>query len=244
MFNEAGLRVAWLTIPRSGSEFLVALTRSLLGQAVEPTSSLTPGRAEKLLTTNTFDSYLDQQRAVDYFRDNMVRSVKIEAPFADQILTHIAKAFPACRYLASIRSFDKMAMSHLRISWGWQPKKLLNVYRAHTQRVIDFAQQSRVLFIDTEWKELFDSRLFAQFLGAERNARFDAFVKSWPVVNPLAYRVERDGGHSPAEDDLDDEIRSEGQALDSTLRNFAEINNDSFARQFAEAKNIFYEPAG
>jgi hypothetical protein len=228
MFDEAGLRIAWLTMPRSGSEFLVALTRSLLGQSVEPTSSLTPGRTEKLLTaTNAFDSYLEQQRPIDYFRDNMVRSVKIEVPFADQILAHIATAFPACRYLASIRSFDKMAASHLSLSWGMQPKRLLNVYRSHIRGLTDFAQRNRMLFVDIEQKELFSSSLFTRFVDAEPNPRFDEFVRSWPVVNPLAYRGDRDGLRPTSEAAFDEEIRAEGAALDSSLRDFAEQNNNT-----------------
>jgi hypothetical protein len=226
MFNKAGLRIAWLTMPRSGSEFLVALTRSLLGQAVEPTSSLTPGRAEKLLTaTNTFDSYLEQQRPIDYFRDNMVRSVKIEVPFADQILTQIATAFPACRYLASIRSFDKMAISHLSLSWGMQPKRLLNVYRSHIRGLIEFAQRNRILFVDIEQRESFNGTLFSRFVDAEPNPRFYEFVRSWPVVNPLAYRGDRDGLRATSEATFDAEIRAEGAALDSSLRDFAVQNN-------------------
>src|SRR5438128_1450981 len=177
-------------MPRSGSEFLVALTRSLLGKAVEPTSSLTPGRVEKALSTSTLvQDYLDERRPIDYFRDNNVHSVKIEIPFADQILMQVAKSFPSCCYLTPIRSFSKMAASHLRLSWGWQPRKLLNAYREHIQGLMDFAQRHRVLFVDTERTELFDSHLFARFIGAEPNPRFNAFVRSWPVVNPLAHRT-------------------------------------------------------
>jgi hypothetical protein len=166
-------------------------------------------------------------RATDYFIENNIQSLKLECPFEDNIIFDIAKCFPSCRYISTLRPFEKIANSHLNLPWGIAPDVLLNIYKRHTERLMNFCNSESVIFVDVDNKENFDSQLFKIFLGASINPQYREFIQAWPVVNSLGYRTSRDG--QPADSTkchIPDEIRLEAHTIDDRLRIFAEINNN------------------
>lgn len=230
--ESAELRVAWLVLPRSGSQFLVKFAAALLGEGMEPHSSLTPGRREKslhgLITDGERETRFRLSQAAGrpqaYFADFGARSVKIERPFADDLPERLRAACPDCRFIASIRPFAAMAESHASLAWGFPARRLLEVYAEHVKRLTAFAAQSEVFFIEIEQRESFDADLFAAWLGTAAGPPFRRMVREWPMVNARAERVAKDGGREAPLDQPDAALLAEGAALDVQMRELAAGN--------------------
>jgi hypothetical protein len=247
MSQGADPLVIWLVLPRSGSEFLVHLTRTLYPDRLMPQSSLTPGRREKALPSSilpasesgaAFARHARAGRPQDYFTSHGARSAKIEIPFADDLADRLADAFPACRFLASIRSFQLMADSHAALSWGLPAGRLLEAYRRHAERIARFATKSDVLFVDIERQVPFEADTFAAFLDRPKTQPFLDFVAAWPPVNTRAYRIERDGARSPdapGEGGRQGVAPGAGEEAARALRDFARDNNARQARRLGLA---------
>lgn len=225
----ADLRVAWLVLPRSGSQFLVKLTGTLLGQGIDPHSSLTPGGREKallgLIAEGDRETRFRQAAASGqpqaYFADFDARSVKIERPFGNQLPEHLRAACPDCRFIATIRPFARMAESHASLAWGFPARRLLEVYAEHVKRLTEFAAESEVFFVEIERREAFDADLFAAWLGAPSRPPFRRMVREWPMVNARAERVAKDGGREAPLDQPDAALLARGEALDVRMRELA-----------------------
>jgi len=234
------MRVAWLVLPRTGSQFLVKLTTSLLGQALNPHSSLTPGRREKglpgLLTETEREGGFRRCAAAGapegYFAQHGAQSVKIERPFADDLPQRLAAAHPQCRFLASIRSFRQVAASHEALSWGMPADQLLTVYTEHVAAIAAFSRMRSVLFVDVERLMPFDAVFFADWLGAPPTRAFTKLVEHWPIVNSLNDRIARDGARQGAITPVTAEMLAAGEALDLRLRGFAARNNARLLRKW------------
>jgi hypothetical protein len=230
--EAAGLRVAWLVLPRSGSQFLVKLTGALLGAGMDPHSSLTPGRHEKalpgLIPEGERESRFRQAAASGqpqaYFAAFGARSVKIERPFGDHLPERLRAACPDCRFIASMRPFAAMAESHASLAWGLPPRRLLEIYAEHVKRLTQFAAQSEVFFVEIERRESFDADLFAAWLAAPAGPPFRRMVREWPMVNARAERVAKDGGREAPLDQPDAALLAEGEALDARMRALAAAN--------------------
>lgn len=228
----AELRVAWLVLPRSGSQFLVKLTGTLLGPGINPHSSLTPGRREKALPgliaeaerETRFREGAASGQAQAYFADFGARSVKIERPFGDHLPERLRAAWPDCRFIASIRPFARMAESHASLAWGFPARRLLEVYAEHVRRLTEFAAKSEVFFVEIERREGFDANLFAAWLGAPSLPPFRRMVREWPMVNARAERVAKDGGREAPLDQPDAALLAEGEALDARMRELAAMS--------------------
>jgi hypothetical protein len=225
----AELRVAWLVLPRSGSQFLVKLTTALLGKAVSPHSSLTPGRWEKALPglmgeaerENRFREAAAAGHPEAYFAGFGARSVKIERPFGDALPEQVRAACPDCRFIASIRPFAQMADSHASLAWGLPAPRLLEIYAEHVARLTRFAAESEVFFIDIERREGFDADLFAAWLATSSRPPFRRLVRDWPLVNARAERVAKDGAREAPMAAPDAALLVEGAALDARMRALA-----------------------
>jgi hypothetical protein len=225
----AELRVAWLVLPRSGSQFLVKLTSALLGQGINPHSSLTPGRREKALPglieeaerENRFREAAAAGRPEAYFADFGARSVKIERPFGDTLPERLRAACPDCRFIASIRPFAQMADSHASLAWGLNAPRLLAAYTEHVTRLARFAAESEVFFIEVERREGFDADLFAAWLATPMRLPFRRMVRDWPLVNARAERVAKDGAREAPVAAPDAALLAKGAALDARMRSLA-----------------------
>ncbi|UPY36104.1 hypothetical protein [Sediminicoccus sp. KRV36] len=226
---DSGLRVAWLVLPRSGSQFLVQLTAALLGPAINPHSSLTPGRREKALPGLLSDAEREhrfRQAAAAgtperYFDELGVRSVKIEHPFGDDLPGRLRLRHPACRFIASIRPYRQIADSHANLSWGFSAERLLAIYRSHVAGLIAFAAREEVFFVDIERHSPFDAAGFAAWLDAPERPNFRRMVEGWPTVNARAERIARDGGRADAAEQPSAALLAEGAELDERLRALA-----------------------
>lgn len=227
--DDHALRVAWLVLPRSGSQFLVKLTTALLGPDLDPHSSLTPGRREKSLAgllseeerESRFRRLAGQGTPERYFAELGARSVKIERPFSDDLPERLRTAHPGCRFLASIRPYQQMAASHASLSWGLSAARLLGIYEEHVAHLASFAEGGEVFFVDIERQLPFDAALFAAWLGAPPRPAFQRMVEAWPTVNARAERVARDGGREQPADAPTASLLAAGAVLDQCLREIA-----------------------
>jgi hypothetical protein len=225
----AELRVAWLVLPRSGSQFLVKLTSALLGEAVNPHSSLTPGRREKALPgliseaerETRFRAIAEGGQPESYFAEFGARSVKIERPFADKLPKRLRIAYPDCRFIASVRPFAQMADSHASLAWGLPAPRLLKIYAEHVTRLARFAEKGEVFFVEIERREAFDAELFAAWLAVPLRLPFRRMVRDWPTVNARAERVAKDGAREAPVAAPDAALLAEGAALDDRMRALA-----------------------
>jgi hypothetical protein len=203
-YREAGeifvVKVIWATGTRTGSQFLVKMTMKALGELRR--SSLTPGRKDNFNSDIKpgFQDYAKQGKRADYFIDHGIEAVKIEHCGMDMLLIELLERFPKAKVLTVLRPFAQIAESHHKI-WrasqpatnaGWiSPEKALTLWINDITQLEYVKASGRLLAIDLNGKESFDSAGFLDFLETQNSSQFEQFLETWPVVNDLSHQLKR-----------------------------------------------------
>jgi len=192
------LQLAFATMPRSGSEFVIKLTRFVMGDNMPgEVVSLTPGRIiqkDGALLRDVKDG-LATRPAADVFRDLSIRCVKLESPGIDTLAYDLASSFPQARWLGSVRTIEKIITSHFNIKkWGWSEERILRSYVSDLAFYEHVAVAGRLFLVDIDKPEGFSLRSLLSFLGVDHpGQRAPDFVEKWYVVNPLTQQRAKAG---------------------------------------------------
>jgi hypothetical protein len=209
------VEVCWVTRPRSGSEFLVRLTRAAFNDELQRLSSLTPARKEKIKENLEHRAHelLLRKEMLAYVEALDIRSLKIEEPADDSLMMDIAARYPDCRFLTSHRPFADIVMSHSRLVWGRGPTELVRRYGEFMDAIAPLHEAGRLFVVDITDRAGFEAQAFLDFLNCSTNERFAWFLDTWPVVNSHEHRAEFGEGKEIAAP-LNEKRLAEGRALD------------------------------
>ena len=179
---------------RSGSEFLVKLTRALLFGLPEPYSVITPGRVESMLKQNNIyfrDLYL-QGCGWEYFEKYSISSVKIEDPAIDYLGHSVAVKFPEAKWLSTLRRLEDIIISHYNINtWGKTEEHVLQSFQSGIDLFEELSDQGRLYVLNIDEPEKFNVKNMAKFLGCEVTKKADWIASNWPKVNSLEYQKDK-----------------------------------------------------
>jgi hypothetical protein len=190
------LEFVWATRSRSGSQFLVKLTESLLGSRLQPQSRITGARRESLNVERdpSFHDLLSEQKELEYFSAYDIRSLKLEDPGLDDLAGRISEAYPDSKWMASHRRLEDIIISHFNIKkWGHNEQYVLKSFRTSLALYERLAAQGRLFVLDVDKPNLFRLEAFASFLGCQPTEKAAAMIREWQPVNDLAYQKQKYG---------------------------------------------------
>lgn len=181
---------------RSGSEFLVKLSRELLSGLPEPYSVISPGRVETMLKENNkrFRELYIQGNGWKYFEEYSISSVKIEDPAIDDFGHAVAEKFPDAKWLTTIRRLEDIITSHYNItSWGKSEEHILKSFRSGITLFEKLCKQGRLFIINIDAPKEFDIQNMAKYLDCKVTEKANWIASNWPKVNDLQYQKDKFG---------------------------------------------------
>ena len=186
--DETGLRYVWGTRSRGGSQFLLAVTRALLGKRLLPESRITGSRQEGLKVAGRlpFRDYFERGNMAEYFRANGIRALKLEEPARDPMGRAIANAFPHAKWLGNYRDIKSIVESHYNLHWGYSEGKLLGLARRNLSLYKRLASENRLFIMNIDEPNAFDLAKMAAYLECDVTEQATKIVKEWLPVNDLA----------------------------------------------------------
>ncbi|MDZ7833002.1 MAG: hypothetical protein U5L07_14740 [Desulfobacterales bacterium] len=184
------MNIFFATMPRSGSEFVIKLTRLLLNVNYQSLISLTPGRMlnRENEKSKIFQEKISEGKEIDYIKENSFKYIKVESPSADILSYDLSAAFPSSKWITSFRSIDEIIISHYNLkTWGWTERRILNAYVCDLVFYEFLDRQKRLFAVNINEPEMFNLDKMIDFLESPVNIRDQAinFINNWYVVNPL-----------------------------------------------------------
>lgn len=194
------MNLAFATMPRSGSEFVVRLICAVLGpQQPQDILAITPGRALDRPgdASQLLREAIRRGDSMAFFREHAPECIKLEGPSADSLVTELSSQYPQLKWIASIRAIDKIITSHHNIkTWGWKEQRIIDAYRSDLEIYEALARDQRLFTVNVDAPDSFSIERALAFLGCDRRGpNADQFVEAWRVVNPLE-RQQRKAGEA------------------------------------------------
>jgi len=181
---------------RSGSEFLIKLTRALLTKLPEPYSVVSPGRVEHMLKENNWRlRELHRQKCGwQYFKEYSISSAKIEDPCIDYFGCSVAEMFPQTKWLTTVRQIEEIIISHYNIiSWGKSEEHVIQSFRSGINLFEELADQNRLYVLNIDRPARFRIERLSEFLECEVTEKANWIANNWPKVNSLEYQKDKFG---------------------------------------------------
>jgi hypothetical protein len=193
------LQIVWPTRSRTGSQFLLQLTRVTRNGGLGPQSRISGSRREGLKPDDkigNFHAMFNAGRGVEYLADNRIRSLKYEDPGKDDFALELLDRAPNAVFVTSYRPIERVLESHFNItSWGHNEADVLHQFSACATLYEALASAGRLFMVNVDDPSTFNAEAFRRFLGmAELTENAAALVRAWEPVNDLRYQVERNGG--------------------------------------------------
>lgn len=192
-------RLLWPTRSRSGSQFIVKLTRSLYGASLGKVSLVNGARkdtAAKEDTIGDFAQMLKAGQGLAYVRDNGIAAMKYEDPGKDDFVIELMDAYPEARAVTSYRRIEDIISSHYNIRrWGHNEADILYQFSASLSVYRRLFERGQLFMVNVDSPGTFSLDQFAAFLGTTPTRAATDIVAQWEPTNTLEYQQEKhDGG--------------------------------------------------
>ncbi len=188
----------WPTRSRSGSQFVVKLTRSLYGAKLGKLALVNGGRRvtnEAEEAVGDFPALLREGRGVDYVRSNWIAAMKYEDPGKDDFVQELMDAYPEARAVASYRPLEEILTSHYNINmWGHAEPDILHQFSSCLQMYRRLFDHGQLFMLDVSDPSSFSLDAFCHYLGVSPTQPARSIVSEWLPTNTLAYQQEKHDG--------------------------------------------------
>lgn len=190
------MKLVFATMPRSGSEFLIKLTKLTLGEDL-PVVSLTPGRQIESDGAHgkEYIQSREEGKGIEYFQKKEIEYLKLESPGADTLAYELSVHFPSAKWITSLRRIEDIIVSHFNIKkWGWPEEKVLHSYVCDLMCFEYLASLKKLFIVNIDAPKLFSLPKLAAFLGGRLPGKsVNDFIVDWRVINPLARQQQKAG---------------------------------------------------
>lgn len=192
-------KLIWPTRSRTGSQFVVKLTRSLFGSMLGKVALINGARRDTTQDENTigvFAEMLAQGRGTEYVQANGIAAMKYEDPGKDDFVLDLLEAYPEAKAVTSYRKIEDVIISHHSIRhWGHREADVIYQFSASLHLYRRLFERGRLYMVNVDDPAGFDLELFARFIGAPVTRSAREIVTGWEPVNTLSYQQEKhDGG--------------------------------------------------
>ena len=192
-------KLIWPTRSRSGSQFVVKLTRSLFGSAIGKVALVNGARRDTTANAETIGSFSEMMvrgEVARYITDNGVGAMKYEDPGKDDGVLQILDAFPEAKAVASYRRVEDIISSHFNIhKWGHGEADVLHQFSACLPLYRELFRAGRLYMVNVDDKQGFSLAEFSSFLGRDETSVAREVVAAWEPTNTLEYQQgKHDGG--------------------------------------------------
>lgn len=193
------LQLLWPTRSRSGSQFVLKLTRALYGSRLGKVALINGARVDTTADASTrglFKEYLRQGRGTDYVAENRIGGLKFEDPGKDDFVVDLMRASPNAKAVTSYRRIEDIITSHYNISkWGHGEADVLYQFSASIGMYRELFERGQLYMVNIQSPGTFSLDDLTSFLGVKKTSSAEKVVAEWAPFNTLEYQQEKhDGG--------------------------------------------------
>ena len=193
------LRLLWPTRSRSGSQFILKLTRSLYGSKLGKVALINGARRDTTAnedTVGSFKEFMADGKGAEYIDANSIGALKYEDPGKDDFVLSIMDSYPEARAVASYRRIEDIIVSHYNINrWGHGEPDVLYQFSASLAMYQELFSRGQLYLVNVDSPETFSLKDLTRFLGVDETRAAREIVAGWEPSNTLAYQQEKhDGG--------------------------------------------------
>lgn len=186
------MKIVWPTRSRTGSQFVLSLTTSLLGGSNLLNQSRINGARKETYHKEEKAGLFTIADGLKYIEDNELQSMKYEDPGKDDFVLDILKTYPNAKFVCSYRPLEMVINSHFNIKkWGHHEGDVIYQFSASLALYKEIFEAGQLVMVDVTKPQLFDQEKFASAFNADFTPEFTKVVEGWKPVNDLKYQVEK-----------------------------------------------------